>query len=159
MRFLFVVLAVCNTTWAQAQFRPAIHGENGEVIFAPVQQLDWQKKAEAHLSWLKDGKPTVEHVEVLRKSLPSDTEVEKDPNYTDTDFPADGIANQYRTATDITALDSNISAPLLNEKTHWKKVTSIKVAMLIRGAANSRFESPRASLRARIGLVVRARGT
>jgi type IV pilus assembly protein PilW len=46
---------------------------------------------------------------------------------------------QFLSATQIYALDSGISDAELNKKTHWKKITAIKVAMLIRGAENSRL--------------------
>jgi len=48
---------------------------------------------------------------------------------------------QFLTANQITALDSDIPASELNKKTHWKKITAVKVAMLIRGAENSRLDS------------------
>ena len=51
-----------------------------------------------------------------------------------------GNTTQFLSATQITALDSDISASDLNKKTHWKKITAVKVAMLIRGAENSRLD-------------------
>lgn len=50
-------------------------------------------------------------------------------------------STQFHSATEIAALDSGIPAAELNQKTHWKKITAIKVAMLIRGAENSRLDS------------------
>lgn len=52
---------------------------------------------------------------------------------------------QFHSATEITALDSAIPDAELNQKTHWKKITAIKVAMLIRGAENSRLDSTNAT--------------
>lgn len=57
----------------------------------------------------------------------------------DTDFPADGVANGYLNASAIDALDAALvldgddAAARLrdkNKKTYWKRVTSIKVALL-----------------------------
>jgi type IV pilus assembly protein PilW len=59
----------------------------------------------------------------------------------DTSSPANGIANQFLNATEIDALDIDISAAELNKKTHWKKITAIKVALLIRGTENSSFDT------------------
>lgn len=50
-------------------------------------------------------------------------------------------ATQFKTATEITALDSNIPHAELNQKTHWKKVVAVKVAMLIRGAEDANLGS------------------
>jgi len=47
---------------------------------------------------------------------------------------------QFHSATKINALDSTIPDSELHQKTHWKKITAIKVAMLIRGAENSRLD-------------------
>lgn len=58
----------------------------------------------------------------------------------DTSSPANAIANRFLSAKEITALDSGISKAALNKNTHWKKITAIKVAMLIRGAENSRLD-------------------
>lgn len=49
-------------------------------------------------------------------------------------------STQFLSANQISALDSDIPASELNKKTHWKKITAIKVAMLIRGAENSRLD-------------------
>jgi len=59
----------------------------------------------------------------------------------DTSTPYDGIANQFLNATEIDALDIGIPSAELNKKTHWKKIVSIKVALLIRGSENSAFDS------------------
>lgn len=54
----------------------------------------------------------------------------------DTGNPPHGIANQFLTASAITALDAGIAPDELNRRTHWKKITAVKVAMLIRGKSN-----------------------
>ncbi len=52
------------------------------------------------------------------------------------DTDGDRIANQFLTATQIKALDAalGLSGAALNKKTYWKKVTAIKVALLLRGS-------------------------
>ncbi|MGB7481646.1 MAG: PilW family protein [Burkholderiaceae bacterium] len=52
------------------------------------------------------------------------------------DTDGDRIANQFMTATQIKALDdaTGLSGVALNKKTTWKKVTAVKVALLLRGA-------------------------
>ena len=55
--------------------------------------------------------------------------------------PGNSITEQFLTATEITALDTGISTAELNKKTHWKKITAIKVALLIRGNSNSRADN------------------
>jgi type IV pilus assembly protein PilW len=47
---------------------------------------------------------------------------------------------QFLSATDITALDASIKKEELPQKTHWKKISAIKVAMLVRGERNSAIE-------------------
>jgi len=51
-----------------------------------------------------------------------------------------GPTEQFLSATDIAALDAHISPSELSKKTHWKKVTSVKVALLIRGSSKSRMD-------------------
>jgi len=60
----------------------------------------------------------------------------------DTDTPRDGIANRYLNASAINALDAALSlsgatpadlAAERNAKTWWKRVTSVKVALLLHG--------------------------
>lgn len=64
----------------------------------------------------------------------------------DTDAAPDGVANRYLNASAIAALDAAL--PLagdgaaaqmrdLNRRTHWKRVTSIKVALLLHGEAHT----------------------
>ncbi len=48
---------------------------------------------------------------------------------------------QFFTATELNALDSSTPEASLNDQSYWKKVTAIKVALLIRGAENSRPDS------------------
>lgn len=55
----------------------------------------------------------------------------------DTSNPANGIANQFLCASEINALDSTIAPSELNRKTNWKKVTAVKIAVLVRGVNNS----------------------
>ncbi|MDQ1816441.1 PilW family protein [Massilia sp. CCM 9210] len=61
----------------------------------------------------------------------------------DTDVPADGLPNQYLSAGAVSALDAALAldgaSPAereqdLRRKTHWKRVASIKVALLLHGA-------------------------
>lgn len=57
-----------------------------------------------------------------------------------TNSSIEGASTQFHNASEINALDSIIPDSELNQKTHWKKITAIKVAMLIRGAENSRLD-------------------
>lgn len=66
------------------------------------------------------------------------------------DTDADGLPNQYVTASALNSLDVNL---LLigndaqakefdkNKKTHWKKIVAIKVALLLRGTQKSRTDA------------------
>jgi type IV pilus assembly protein PilW len=65
----------------------------------------------------------------------------------DTDAPADGVPNRYVNASAITALDAALvlegdnaaaRARDRNRKTWWKRVASVKVALLLHGEPNSR---------------------
>ena len=65
----------------------------------------------------------------------------------DTDFKPDGVANQYVSATDINNFDAQLDLEGETEaererdalrKTWWKKVASIKVALVVHGARQSR---------------------
>ena len=56
----------------------------------------------------------------------------------DTDTPPDGIPNRYVSASGIAALDAGLglgggAAADLNKKTWWKRVASVRVALLLRG--------------------------
>ena len=54
----------------------------------------------------------------------------------DTDTPPDGIPNRYVNASALAALDAALPAggqPALNEKTWWKRVASVQVALLLHG--------------------------
>lgn len=62
----------------------------------------------------------------------------------DTDVPADGVANQYVNATALAALDNalllnGVDAAArtrdLNQKTWWKRVRSVRIALLLHGDA------------------------
>jgi type IV pilus assembly protein PilW len=55
----------------------------------------------------------------------------------DTSNPPNKIANKFLSATEIDALDAGIPKGDLNKKTHWKKITAIKVALLIHGPIDS----------------------
>ncbi|MFA9216873.1 MAG: PilW family protein [Sphingomonadaceae bacterium] len=68
----------------------------------------------------------------------------------DTDAPPDGVPNTYANASAIDTLDAGLllvggnAAELQrdwNRKTHWKRVCSVKVALLLRGEAASRPDS------------------
>jgi type IV pilus assembly protein PilW len=65
----------------------------------------------------------------------------------DTDEPVDGIVNQYLNATAIDALDAvlvldgaDAAAKVrdLHKKTYWKRVVSLKIALLLHGPPGSR---------------------
>jgi type IV pilus assembly protein PilW len=66
------------------------------------------------------------------------------------DTDADGLPNQFLTATGINTLDdqltlegSNPEAQTIdkNRKSNWKKVVAIKVALLVRGSQNARSDA------------------
>jgi type IV pilus assembly protein PilW len=68
----------------------------------------------------------------------------------DTDLPADGVANRYVSASVLNGLDAALVPQGLdafakardkNKKSHWKKVVSIKIALLLHGERNSRPDS------------------
>lgn len=68
----------------------------------------------------------------------------------DTDLPRDGLANLYLGASAIDALDDALvlsgasaaqRARERNRKTHWKRIASIKVALLLHGASHARADS------------------
>ncbi|CDG84429.1 PilW family protein [Janthinobacterium agaricidamnosum] len=65
----------------------------------------------------------------------------------DSDDPADGVVNRYVNASAIDALDDKLAlsgvdtaarARDKNRKTHWKRVVSIKIALLLHGERGSR---------------------
>ncbi|MFZ6845990.1 PilW family protein [Undibacterium sp. RuTC16W] len=67
----------------------------------------------------------------------------------DTNVPPDGLANKFLTATDINALDNTLvlvgataaaKAADKNKKTYWKKILSVKIALLVRGKEKSRTD-------------------
>lgn len=60
----------------------------------------------------------------------------------DTDTPRDGAANRYVNADAIRALDAALPAGLppqeFNRRTHWKRVVSVRVGLLLHGARPTR---------------------
>jgi type IV pilus assembly protein PilW len=65
----------------------------------------------------------------------------------DTDQPADGVANQYVSASVLNALDAALVLTGADQdarererrrRTHWKRVASIRVALLVHGARRTR---------------------
>lgn len=61
----------------------------------------------------------------------------------DTDTPADGTANRYASATEVDALDAALVLSGAteadrerdrNRRTHWKRIASVQVALLLQGA-------------------------
>jgi type IV pilus assembly protein PilW len=70
----------------------------------------------------------------------------------DTDSPPDGVANQYVSAAVLQELDAALvlagASPAEREKerlrrTHWKRITSIKVALVVHGAAPKPSTEPK----------------
>jgi len=68
----------------------------------------------------------------------------------DTDTPADGLPNTYLNATAVRALDEALvlvgATPAelaldFNRKTFWKRVCSVKLALLLHGDSNSRADT------------------
>lgn len=55
----------------------------------------------------------------------------------DTDTPRDGVPNRYVNASAVAALDASLGLPsggaVLNQHTWWKRVASVRVALLLRG--------------------------
>ncbi|MBB5369360.1 MULTISPECIES: PilW family protein [unclassified Janthinobacterium] len=68
----------------------------------------------------------------------------------DTDNPPDGVPNQYVSASELAARDAALvlvgmdEAALqrdLNQRTHWKRVASVRVALLLHGEAAQRTKA------------------
>lgn len=61
----------------------------------------------------------------------------------DTNTPSNGLSNKFLTATNINALDQSLglSGNALNAATYWKRIRTVKIAMLIRGTGNSRTDT------------------
>jgi type IV pilus assembly protein PilW len=68
----------------------------------------------------------------------------------DTDVPADGVANEYVSASVLderdaaqvlTATDPDARAREQRRRTHWKRITSIRVALLIHGPRRARTDA------------------
>lgn len=60
----------------------------------------------------------------------------------DSDMPPDGIPNRYVNASGIRALDAGLPPVELNEKTAWKRVASVQVALLLHGERPSAAVKP-----------------
>ncbi|MRW94340.1 pilus assembly protein PilW [Duganella sp. FT80W] len=58
----------------------------------------------------------------------------------DTDTPMDGVPNTYLNASAVRALDDP-GDPDFNRKTFWKRVRSVKLALLLHGTTNSRADT------------------
>jgi type IV pilus assembly protein PilW len=58
----------------------------------------------------------------------------------DTDTPLDGVPNTYLNASAVRAMDDP-SAPDFNRKTYWKRVCSVKLALLLHGEKNTRADT------------------
>jgi type IV pilus assembly protein PilW len=61
----------------------------------------------------------------------------------DTDDPPDGVANRYVNATVIDALDAGfagLSPAEFNRRTHWKRVVSVRVGLLLHGSRPTRTD-------------------
>ncbi|GAB3467356.1 hypothetical protein GCM10027321_34690 [Massilia terrae] len=52
----------------------------------------------------------------------------------DTDEPRDGVPNRYVNATAIGALDDALDLEERNRRSYWKRVVSVQLALLLRGA-------------------------
>jgi type IV pilus assembly protein PilW len=62
----------------------------------------------------------------------------------DTDTPRDGVANRYVNADAIRALDLPLAAlppAERNRQTHWKRVVSVRVGLLLHGARPTRHDA------------------
>ena len=55
----------------------------------------------------------------------------------DSDTPPDGIPNRYLNAAALAAFDAALPLSELNEKTSWKRVASVQVALLLHGERHS----------------------
>lgn len=65
----------------------------------------------------------------------------------DTDTPRDGTVNRYVNAQAIQALDvafAGLPAPELNRRTWWKRVVSVRIALLLHGTRSTRHGQPNA---------------
>jgi type IV pilus assembly protein PilW len=51
----------------------------------------------------------------------------------DSDSPPDGVPNRYLNASALAALDAGLAPAERNEKTAWKRVASVQVALLLHG--------------------------
>ena len=60
----------------------------------------------------------------------------------DTDSPRDNIANLYLTASGIDALDATLPAPERATRPNWRRVTTVRIALLLHGEPGSRGGGP-----------------
>lgn len=62
----------------------------------------------------------------------------------DTDTPRDFVANRYLNASAITALDATLGLGAdteeLHRRTHWKRVVSVRIGLLLHGARSTRTD-------------------
>lgn len=59
----------------------------------------------------------------------------------DTDTPRDGVANRYLNASAVAALDAGLAglaADEFNRQTHWKRIVSVRVGLLLHGGRVTR---------------------
>lgn len=61
----------------------------------------------------------------------------------DTDEPRDGVPNRYVNATAIGALDDALDLAERNRRSYWKRVVSVQLALLLRGAKSGARGSTR----------------
>jgi type IV pilus assembly protein PilW len=62
----------------------------------------------------------------------------------DTDTPRDGVANRYVNADAIRALDAPLAglpAQERNRQTHWKRVVSVRIGLLLHGSRPTRIDA------------------
>lgn len=59
----------------------------------------------------------------------------------DTDTPADGVPNRYVNADVIRAMDAALPAAQFNQLTHWKRVVSVRVGLLLHGSRPTRMDA------------------
>jgi len=63
----------------------------------------------------------------------------------DTDSERDGIANRYLTAGALDALDDALPEPGRSQRLHWRRVVSVRIALLLHGEVGSRLGDKLAS--------------
>jgi type IV pilus assembly protein PilW len=65
----------------------------------------------------------------------------------DTDSPRDNVPNLYLAASGIDALDATLPAPERAMRPHWRRVTSVRIGLLLHGERGSRARDRPASFR------------